>query len=130
MKVYVIGLIIIGLFIWGLSAIPLESPSIENPPANSSEPQPPTALINEAETEKETWRLINKARQKEGIAPTEWDDELYSLSKAHTEKMAAEGDIFHSPKTADFAENCWGGRGKCRNYVNHNFTVCYKPSII
>jgi len=63
------------------------------------------------ELEKETFRLVNMARQEQGfVSPTEWDNELYQLSKAHTQGMAERGEIFHSKSDA-YAENCWQGEG-------------------
>ncbi|MFC2016364.1 CAP domain-containing protein [Chloroflexota bacterium] len=40
--------------------------------------------------------------------PTMWDDNLYSLSKAHTEEMANKGELFHTSMGESYAENAWG----------------------
>jgi len=63
------------------------------------------------ELEKETFRLINVEREHAGVPPTKWDDELYRLSKAHTQQMADRRELFHTPVGASYGENCWGGRG-------------------
>lgn len=66
--------------------------------------------------EQETFRLINMERERAGVSPTKWDDELYKLSKAHTREMADRGEIFHTPIGASYGENCWGGKG----YYHYN----------
>jgi len=58
--------------------------------------------------EKEPFRLVNAERENAGVPPTEWDDELYKLSKAHTEEMADRGELFHTPMGASYGENAWG----------------------
>lgn len=60
------------------------------------------------ELEEETFRLINVERENAGVPPTKWDDELYRLSKAHTEEMADRGELFHTPMGASYGENAWG----------------------
>ena len=64
-----------------------------------------------ANAERETFRLINAERGYAGVPPTEWDDELYKLSKAHTQAMADRGECFHSYEYGDvpYGENAWGG---------------------
>ena len=64
-----------------------------------------------AKAERETFRLINAERGYAGVPPTEWDDELYKLSKAHTQAMADRGECFHSYEYGDvsYGENAWGG---------------------
>jgi len=61
--------------------------------------------------EKETFRLINVERERAGVPPTKWDDELYRLSKAHTQEMADKGELFHTPMGASYGENAWGAPG-------------------
>jgi uncharacterized protein YkwD len=58
--------------------------------------------------EKETFVLINVERECAGVPPTKWDDELYRLSKAHTQEMADKGELFHTPMGASYCENAWG----------------------
>jgi len=58
--------------------------------------------------EKETFRLVNAERENAGVPPTKWDDDLYRLSKAHTEEMADRGELFHTPMGASYGENAWG----------------------
>jgi len=55
--------------------------------------------------------IINKERMLNGSMPTEWDDELYVLSKVHTQSMSNRGELFHSPMDSPIAENAWGGEG-------------------
>lgn len=64
-----------------------------------------------AQIEMETFNLINLIRLENGLNEFQWDDSLYLLSKAHTQAMAERGELFHSPQTAPYAENCWGGVG-------------------
>jgi len=63
-----------------------------------------------ANAEREAFRLINAERGYAGVPPTEWDDELYKLSKAHTQAMADRGECFHSYEYGDvpYGENAWG----------------------
>lgn len=58
--------------------------------------------------EHEAFDMINKERVKAGLQPTSWDASLYKLSKAHTEAMANEGEMFHSPMGSAIGENAWG----------------------
>lgn len=71
-------------------------------------PTVPTKTLSIEEVEKEAFNLINQEREKAGLMPTVWDDNLYSLSKAHTEEMANKGELFHTPMGASYAENAWG----------------------
>lgn len=64
-----------------------------------------------ANVEREVFRLINAERGYAGMPPTEWDDELYKLSKAHTQAMADRGELFHLPMGASYCECAWGGQG-------------------
>ena len=61
-----------------------------------------------SEVERLAFDLINLEREKSGLQATKWDDRLYELSKAHTEKMADRGDLFHTPTGASYGENAWG----------------------
>ena len=63
------------------------------------------------DAEREAFKLINQIRGGEGLQPTRWDDELYKLSKAHTQKMADKEELFHTPLGASYGENAWGGFG-------------------
>jgi len=63
------------------------------------------------DAEKEAFKLINQIRVEEGLQPTKWDDELYRLSKAHTQEMSDRGELFHTPIEASHGENAWGGFG-------------------
>lgn len=70
-----------------------------------------TQTLKVEEAEREAFELINKVRQEAGAPPTKWNDELYKLSKAHTQDMANKGELFHTPIGATHGENAWGGRG-------------------
>lgn len=70
------------------------------------------------ETERLAFELINKERMLNGIMPTQWDDELYRLSKAHTQAMSDKGELFHSPMDSPIGENAWGGAGYYRYGTN------------
>ena len=68
-----------------------------------------TLIIEDAE--RETFELINAVREEAGASPTKWSDELYELSKIHTQEMADRGELFHTPMGAEHGENAWGGWG-------------------
>lgn len=70
-----------------------------------------TQALKIEETEHEAFELINAVREDAGVPPTEWNDELYELSKKHTQEMADRGELFHTPMGATHAENAWGGQG-------------------
>lgn len=88
---------------------PGETASTSAPPSSPSPDQSPSpAEMSLAALEEETFNLINMERECAGVPPTEWDDELYVLSKAHTEEMANLGQLFHTPMGASYGENAWG----------------------
>jgi uncharacterized protein YkwD len=70
-----------------------------------------TQTLKVEEAEREAFELINAVREEAGIPPTKWDDELYKLSKKHTQEMADRGELFHTPLGAEHGENAWGGKG-------------------
>jgi len=70
-----------------------------------------TQALKVEEAEHEAFELINAVREDAGVPPTEWNDELYELSKKHTQEMADRGDLFHTPMGAAHGENAWGGKG-------------------
>jgi len=99
------------------TTVPVEQVSPPSkPPPPVPTPQPPN--ISVLELEQETFRLINNERERAGILPTRWDDKLYKLSKAHTENMANQGRLFHTPTGASYAENAWGASWGGINRVN------------
>lgn len=63
------------------------------------------------EAELEAFKLINAVREESGVPPTKWDDELYKLSKTHTQEMANHSELFHTPMGESHGENVWGGKG-------------------
>jgi len=70
-----------------------------------------TEALKVEEVEREAFELINKVRGEAGVPPTKWNDELYKLSKAHTQDMANKKMLFHTPMGATHGENVWGGKG-------------------
>ena len=70
-----------------------------------------TQALKIEEAEQEAFRLINTIREEAGIPATKWSDELYILSKQHTQDMANRGELFHTPVGSSHGENAWGGKG-------------------
>ena len=70
-----------------------------------------THALEIEEAEQEAFRLINTVREEAGIPATKWSDELYKLSKQHTQEMANRGELFHTPLGSSHGENAWGGYG-------------------
>jgi len=70
-----------------------------------------TQTLKLEEAEREAFELINAVREEAGVPPTKWSDELYNLSKKHTQEMADRGELFHTPMGAEHGENAWGGCG-------------------
>ncbi len=70
-----------------------------------------TQALQIEKAEQEAFRLINAIREEAGIPATKWDDELYKLSKQHTQDMANRGELFHTPVGSSHGENAWGGKG-------------------
>jgi uncharacterized protein YkwD len=99
---------------------PSKPPPTTNPQPSPSEQVPTSApqpsRLSILELEQETFRLINVERERAGVPATMWDEELYKLSKSHTEEMANRGELFHTPMNASYGENCWGGQG----YYNYS----------
>lgn len=88
----------------------IASASVMEPPTPTpTTPPKVTPAIQTIESvEKEAFNLINQERIKAGLQPTVWDNELYKLSKAHTQEMANRGELFHTPMGAVHGENVWG----------------------
>jgi len=70
-----------------------------------------TQALQIEEAEQEAFKLINAIREEAGIPTTKWSDELYKLSKQHTQDMANRGELFHTPMGSSHGENAWGGKG-------------------
>jgi len=84
----------------------------EAPSKTETESGPPvTQTLKLEEAERGAFELINAVREEAGVPPTKWSDELYDLSKKHTQEMADRGELFHTPMGAEHGENAWGGWG-------------------
>jgi len=70
-----------------------------------------TQALQIEEAEQEAFKLINIIREEAGIPATQWSDELYKLSKQHTQDMANRGELFHTAMGSSHGENAWGGKG-------------------
>jgi len=70
-----------------------------------------TQALDIEEAEQEAFTLINAIRVEAGLPATKWNDELYKLSKQHTQDMADRGELFHTPLGSSHGENAWGGYG-------------------
>jgi uncharacterized protein YkwD len=61
--------------------------------------------VNAASLEKKVHTLINKQRQKHGLAPLAWDDDLARIAQKHSQDMAKRSYFSHvSPEGKDFAD--------------------------
>lgn len=61
--------------------------------------------------EHEVLLIVNLIRSDKGIQMLQWDDNLYTYSKSHSEEMAKVNDMFHTDMYQSYAENCWMGGG-------------------
>ena len=59
----------------------------------------------------EVVELVNSIRRGRNSPELAWDEVLYKHSKEHTEDMASQHRLFHTPVGAPYAENAWGGEG-------------------
>jgi len=84
-----------------------------------------TQALQIEEAEQEAFKLINAIREEAGIPATKWSDELYKLSKQHTQDMANRGDLFHTPMGSSHGENAWGGKG----YYNYRYEELAKVIV-
>jgi len=100
-------------FFGGETDITTQTPVIPTTPGSdvTDIPAYDNSQQSAVEIERLTFELINEQRQSNGMPATVWDDELYVLSKAHTEEMLERGEMFHSLQSASYAENCWEGHG-------------------
>ena len=55
---------------------------------------------------------VNVIRTERGISLLVWDDTLYGYSKSHSEDMAKQGQLFHTPVGMSYGENIWWGSGE------------------
>lgn len=81
------------------STVNIEQPSTQNEgPANRIE-----------RMKHEVLALVNEERLSRGTSSLVWDDTLSGIADEHSQEMAEQGRLFHSPISAPYAENCWGG---------------------
>lgn len=59
--------------------------------------------------EREVVALVNLERSSRNTAPLTWDNELHRIAREHSQEMARQGSLFHSPMDKPYGENCWGG---------------------
>jgi len=84
-----------------------------------------TQALQVEEAEQLAFKLINTIREEAGIPATKWSDELYKLSKQHTQDMANRGELFHTPMGSSHGENAWGGNG----YYNYRYEELAKVIV-
>ena len=108
-------------------AIAMTPMLIKEAPAKTETESGPTVTqtLKVEEAERETFELINAVREEAGVPPTKWSDELYDLSKKHTQEMADRGELFHTPMGAEHGENAWGGWG----YYNYQYEELAKVIV-
>jgi len=61
-----------------------------------------------SELEEETFRLINVEREKRGIAPVLWSEQLHNMVRERVRIMEREGRLFHPPLNYPYAEIAYG----------------------
>jgi len=72
--------------------------------------------------EKETFRLINVEREKRGISPVLWNEELHSGARIHSKNMQEKGSLYHDTQGM-FAECCYGASYASSIYATAEATV-------
>jgi len=93
----------------------LTSTPTPNPNPTTVKPSVNSEVIDDIHNaERAAFDLINSERVKTGLSATLWDNELYRLSQAHTQEMASQGELFHSPIDGPIGEDAWGGQGYSR----------------
>lgn len=60
------------------------------------------------ELEEETFRLINVEREKRGIAPVVWSEQLHNIVRERVRTMEREGRLFHPQLNYPYAEIAYG----------------------
>lgn len=66
---------------------------------------------NIEELEKNVVELVNFIRNERGSTPVVWDNKLYAYSQKHSEDMASQQEMFHTPMDRPYGENVWWGGG-------------------
>lgn len=59
--------------------------------------------------EREVFALVNSERSSRSTGALNWDSELHTIAREHSQEMARRGELFHSSINETYAENCWGG---------------------
>lgn len=100
--------------IWGTTVpstfVPISPAPTPEDATNTVITSPPVVDEKEIQTrEHEIVDLVNTIRMARGSSPLIWDDILYGYSKSHSEDMAKQGRLFHTPVGAPYGENTWWG---------------------
>ena len=75
-------------------APPVTLPPVTVPPVVA--PPPPAPAVSAADGARQLLSLANSERAKAGLGALAWRDDVAAIALAHSERMAATGDIFHS----------------------------------
>jgi S1-C subfamily serine protease len=67
--------------------------------------------------ERDIFRLINVEREERGISLVQWDEQLHSGARVHSQNMQEKGFLYHDTKGM-FAECCYGA-----SYVSSIYTT-------
>jgi S1-C subfamily serine protease len=72
--------------------------------------------------EREIFRLINVEREERGISLVQWDEQLHSGARVHSQNMQEKGFLYHDTKGM-FAECCYGASYVSSIYATAEATV-------
>ena len=88
------------------------APTATLPALTSRQPRPE---IKGGSLEQRIHDLVNRERQKHGLAPIDWDDALARIARKHSADMAKRGYFSHdSPEGHDFSNRYGAGGYTCR----------------
>jgi uncharacterized protein YkwD len=57
----------------------------------------PTPAVAVSDREDQLYSLISRARSGRGLASLQLNEELSALARSHSDRMADQGDLFHTP---------------------------------
>ncbi len=93
---------------------------ISNSYAGRSKTNKPRPEINIPELEKQIHNLVNIERQKHGLSPLDWSDELNVIAKKHSQDMADRKYFSHySPEGNDFLYRYEKERFNCEIHIGN-----------